>query len=218
VSVGLLLIRRRRPVGEPEALRPVGRDGVATLDGTAGAGRLVLALSQAGFQCDSMAQVVIPPGVEPEALESLDFGGRFETVVLGSHLVNLPDGTRRAALLALAARHMGDNSALVIEHHPVDWAETAAEVEPTPGSGPGMLEVRRDPPFVSAVSVFDAGGHVVRQPFTARVLSEAELAEAVASVGLRVSQRLGATLIEARGGLDMHDLRSGHDESKGFGT
>jgi hypothetical protein len=218
VSVGLLLIRRRRPIGEPEALRPAGPGGLATLDGTAGAGRIALALTQAGIQCDSMTQVVFPPGVELEALQSLDLGHRFETAVLGSHLVNVPDAPRRTALLALAARHTGDHGALVIEHHPVDWAETAAEAEPTPGSGPGMVEVRRDPPFVSAVSVFDIGGHVVRQPFTARVLSEAELGQAVASLGLRISRRIGATLVEARGGLDMHDLRSRDDESRGFRT
>ncbi|MFL5777898.1 MAG: hypothetical protein ACJ761_03045, partial [Chloroflexota bacterium] len=125
MSVGLLLIRRRRPLGEPEALHPLGPNGVGTLHGTAGAGRIVLALSEGGVPCDSMAQVVIPPDLDREQLASLDLGDRYATVVLGSHLVNLPEDARRTAFLALAARHLTDGGAVVIEHHPVDWAETA---------------------------------------------------------------------------------------------
>ena len=60
-----------------------------------------------------------------------------------------------------------------------------------------MLGVRRDPPFVSAISVYDVGGRMARQPFTARVLSEAELAAELDAVGLRVTRRLGPTWIEA---------------------
>jgi len=86
----------------------------------------------------------------------------------------------------------------VIEHHPIDWAETAADVEPTPGSVVGMEDVRRAAPFVSAVSVYDIGGRMVRQPFTARVLSERDLAEVLERNGLRPSRRLGPTLILAR--------------------
>jgi hypothetical protein len=200
VSVGLLLIRRRRPIGEPEAREPLATAGVATMDGTAGAGRIVLVLAQAGIPCDSMIQAILPQDLDGPALATLDLGGPYATVVLGSHLVNLPEEPRRSALLALAARHVADDGVVVIEHHPIDWAETAAAVEPTPGSAVGMEDVRRDPPFVSAVSVYDVGGRMFRQPFRARVLSEAELAEAIASAGLRVSRRIGPTWIEARPG------------------
>jgi hypothetical protein len=57
--------------------------------------------------------------------------------------------------------------------------------------------VRADPPFVSAVSVFDVGGRLVRQPFRARVLSDAELDAAFGAAQLRRVRRLGATWIEA---------------------
>jgi hypothetical protein len=200
VSPGLLLIRRRRPLGEPEALRALGANGVGTLDGTAGAGRITHALSEAGIPCDSVTQIVVPPDLDLEQLSSLDLGDRYATVVLGSHLINLPEEARRTNFLALAARHLTDGGALVIEHHPVDWAETADVVEPTPGSTVGMEDVRRNPPFVSAVSVYDIGGRMARQPFTARVLSEAELADAVASIGLHVSRQIDPTWIEARAG------------------
>src|SRR5438067_10617812 len=44
---GMLLIRRRRPIGEPATLRSIGAggaggaEGAATIDGSAGAGRIV---------------------------------------------------------------------------------------------------------------------------------------------------------------------------------
>jgi hypothetical protein len=118
-------------------------------------------------------------------------------VVLGSHLVNLPNAALRASYLALAARHVTEDGVVVIEHHPIDWAETAAAVEPTPGSAVGMEEVRRDPPFVTAVSVFDIGGRMFRQPVTARVHSESQLAAALEDAGLVVRRRLSPTLLEA---------------------
>ena len=61
---------------------------------------------------------------------------------------------------------------------------TAAATAPMPGADVGMEEVRRDPPFVSAVSTYDFGGHFVRRPFTARVLTEAELDDELAAAGL----------------------------------
>jgi hypothetical protein len=200
VTEGLLLIRRLRPIGEPPGLRPIGPTGVATLEGTSGAGRIVHALATAGVRCDPLTQVVLPADITVANSARLDLGRRFETVVLGSHLVNLPDEERRSALLDLAARHVVAGGTVVAEHHPVDWAETAADEEPTPGAALGMVEVRREPPYVSAVSVFDVGGRVERQPFTARVLSEAELVDELWRAGLHSPRRLTATLIEASPG------------------
>ena len=201
MTEGLLLIRRLRPIGEPAALRQLDGSEAWTVEGTAGAGRIVHALAQAGIRCDPVLQLVVPvPEVTADALRSIVDQRRFDTVVLGSHLVNLPDEGRRSALLDLAASHVASGGSVVVEHHPIDWAETAAEVEPTPGAALGMEDVRREPPFVSAVSVYDVGGRMFRQPFTARVLSEAELAAELGRVGLAVARRLSATLIEAKPG------------------
>jgi hypothetical protein len=239
VTDGLLLIRRHRPIGEPAAMHSLALAGASTLDGIAGAGRIVHALSEAGIRCESVRQLVVETSTEPESFASLDLGARFDLVVLGSHLVNLPEDSRRAAFVSVAARHVADSGGLIIEHHPVDWAETAADVEPTPGAALGMEDVRRDPPFVSAVSVYDIGGRVERQPFTARVLSEDELATELSTVGFAVARRLAPTFVEARRSrlasgawpqpstrhapavvraLDTQDLRSGHDECKGRRT
>ena len=197
LDADVLLIRRRRPIGEPATLVPLDDEGAATLDGTAGAGRIAQALLELGYALDAVTQAVIPSDIELESLGAIDVGRRFDTVVLGSHLVNLPDAERRAAFLGLVLRHLTDKGVALVEHHPLDWAETAEELQPTPGSGVGMEDVRRDPPFVSAVSTLDVGGRFVRQPFTARVLDEAELAGELETSGLAVRRRLSPTWLEA---------------------
>ncbi len=195
--MSVLLIRRLRPIGESPALDPLGTSGAATMDGTAGGGRVVHALTELGHRFDSVVQAVIPADIALDDLRALDLARRFDTIVLGSHLVNLPDDERRAAFLALAARHVADRGVVLVEHHPIDWAETAEEVRPTPGAEVGMEDVRREPPFVSAVSTFDVGGRYVRQPFTARVLSDVELADALAAAELTLRRRVTPTFIEA---------------------
>lgn len=165
-----------------------------TRDGVAGAGRIAQALADLGVTLDPCRQLVVDADGPVEALGDVDLGARFETVVLGSHLVNVPDADSRAAFLGLARRHLAPRGTLLVEHHPLDWAETAAEVRATPGGSTlGMVDVRRDPPFVSAASVYDVGGRVVRQPFTARVLSDAELAASLSGAGFADTRRLSPT-------------------------
>ena len=200
----MLLIRRRRPIGEPgEGGRHGGErrhpQTLDVIDGTAGAGRICAALLELGIGLSGVRQAVIDADASINELDALDLGARFDLVVLGSHLINLPDDDRRSAFLRLAARHAETGGSFLVEHHPIDWAETAEPTTPTPGADVGMEEVRRHPPFVSAVSTFDIGGRYVRQPFTARVLSDAELADALGDCGLAVSRRLGPTWLEAAG-------------------
>jgi hypothetical protein len=190
--VTALLIRRRRPIGEP-----AGAGTASIYDGIAGAGRIVQSLAELGVALDAVSQLVVDPEAPPGDLDGVDVDTRFPLVVLGSHLVNLPDEGARSSLLHVARRHLAPEGTLLVEHHPVDWAETAAETRPTPGSSVGMTKVRRDPPFVSAVSTYDVGGRWVEQPFTARVLSEAELDAALADAGLVRIGRLGPTWLEA---------------------
>ena len=169
----------------------------STIDGTAGAGRICEALLGLGIAIDPVTQSVIDADVAPAELDALDLSRRFGTVVLGSHLVNLPEVEARRAFLRAARRHAEDGAAVLVEHHPRDWASTAEPTTPTPGAEIGMADVRRHPPFVSAVSTFDFGGQYVRQPFTARVLSDEELVAELAAAGLHVARRLAPTWLEA---------------------
>ena len=192
-----LLIRRRRPIDEAPGLIPLTTPRAFRLDGTANAGRVIHALAEAGLRFPTLAQLVLDIDATAGALARLDLGTRFATVILGSHLVNTPDEHLRRALLRAATRHLVGGGALLIEHHPVDWAATAGEVTAVPGGAPGMVDIRVEPPFVSAVTVYDARTKMVRQPFTARVLSDEELRLELGLVGLGDSQRMSPTWLKA---------------------
>lgn len=192
-----LLVRRRRPTGEPDTLEAASEPGFWLLHGSAGAGRALLSLAALELAFDDVVQLIHDPAVQVEAIGRLDIG-RFPCVILASHLVNTPDEALRRAWLATVARHLAPAGEALIEHHPVDWAQTAADEPATPRGPLGMVEVRRDPPFVHAVSVYDAGGHEARQPFTARVLRNDELEHELARAGLRPSRRISPTWLVSR--------------------
>ncbi len=193
----VLLLRRRRPIGESVAIGPGSTAGAGVLHGSAGAGRILHTLSELGLPFRTVIQSVHEAGVTAADIDELDVGRRFVAVILGSHLINTPDEELRRAWLRAARRHVVDDGEVLVEHHPVDWAETAAPTPATPGAEVGMRDVRRDPPFVSAVSVYDAGGRVARQQFTARVLSDAELEAELRVGGLLLRRRLGSTWLLA---------------------
>ena len=193
----VLVIRRRRPLGEVPNLQPGSTRGAHLLKGSKGAGRVLHSLSELGMRFRTVIQSVHDIEATAADIDDLDVGRLFVTVVLGSHLVNVPDEGLRRAFLNAARRHLIGDCDVLVEHHPTDWATTADEVRATPGGAPGMTEVRRERPFVSAVSVYDVGGREVRQPFTARVLSEAELAAELDAAGLYIRRRLSPTWLMA---------------------
>ena len=200
-----LLIRRRRPIGESTAIEPLASPRAALLRGSSGAGRILQSLSELGVLFERLIQSLHDSDSTPDDLDAFDLGRRFTTVILGSHLVNSPDGALRRAFLDGARRHVLGDGDVFVEHHPVDWAEAAEPTPATPGAEVGMRDVRRDPPFVSAVSVYDVGGRVVRQPFRARVLSDAELEAELRAASLLVRRRLGPTWLQA-GPIEMRTL------------
>ena len=194
----ILVVRRHRPVGEPAKLVPGSIRGASVLRGTRGASRILHGLAELGVPITTVIQSVHETDVGPDEITRLDMGRQFTRVAVGSHLVNLPDPDVRRAFLDAARRHLVGDCDVYIEHHPIDWASTAAEVRPTPGGSQlGMVDVRRDPPWVSAVSVYDVGGRVIRQPFTARVLSEDELDTELEAAGLFRRVRLSPTWLLA---------------------
>lgn len=192
-----LLIRRRRPIGESAGLRPGSAPRMHLLDGSSGAARALHALRELDLRFPTVIQAVIDEDAGVEDIAALDVGRLFVTVILGSHLVNVPDADLRRGFLDAARRHLVGDCDVLVEHHPVDWATTAAAVPATASGAPAMTRVRIDPPFVSAVSVYDVGGRAVRRPFTVRVLSEPELVEELAIAGLSVRRRLSPTWLVA---------------------
>src|ERR1043165_1347912 len=104
-----LLIRRRRPIGEPDDLEPSSTPGFSLLRGSAGAGRPLLSLAALGMPFDDVTQLVFDATVDVAAIDGLSLDRSFETVIVASHLVNSPDEEVRRAWLRAAARHLGGN-------------------------------------------------------------------------------------------------------------
>ena len=187
-----VLLYRRLPAGdEPRLISANVPAGASILELGAGAGRVTHPLVKLGFRVtavdESSAMLAWVNGAEriPARIEGLALRVRFDAVLLASHLVNDPDDGRRARYLETCRRHVSDRGVVLVEHHPADWAQTAAERDDRVGDiSIGLHDVRREPPFVSAGAVYGLEGQTFRQPFTARVLSDADLDAALEAAGL----------------------------------
>jgi len=202
-----VLVYRRLPRGDVEAdvIAGVVPAGAHVLELGAGAGRVTRALLARGFRVtavdDSAAMLAAIKGAETVVaqIEGLALGRRFDAVILGSHLVNTPDDAQRRAFLWAARDHVDQHGSVLLEHHASEWAHTAAEGESRAGDVTVALrEVRRHPPFVSAVAEYRVDGRVFRQPFTARIFSETELAAELLAAGLGKARPLTSTWTATR--------------------
>src|SRR5262249_25275206 len=59
------------------------------------------------------------------SIEMLDLEARFDTVLLASHLINVPSASQRSAFLAACQRHLRAGGNLVFQRHDPDWLDTA---------------------------------------------------------------------------------------------
>ena len=196
-----VLLYRRLPAGdEPRLIAANVPAGASILELGAGAGRVTHPLVRLGFRVtavdESPAMLAWVHGAEriPARIEGLALNERFDAVLLASHLVNTPDDDRRARFLEACRRHVAERGVVLLEHHPSDWAETVAEQDASIGDIEVLLrEVRREPPFVSAVAVYTVAGQTFRQPFTVRVLTADGLADALRAAGLEPIRALSPT-------------------------
>jgi SAM-dependent methyltransferase len=187
-----ILVYRRLPPGDAEAdlIAANVPPGAHVLELGAGAGRVTHALMARGLRVtavdDSAEMLAAIHGAETvlASIEGLALGRRFDAVILGSHLVNTTDDAQRGAFLRAARDHVYQHGSVLLEHHASEWAQTATEGESRAGDVTiALREVRRHPPFVSAVAEYRVDGHVFRQPFTARVWSAEELAAELRAAG-----------------------------------
>ena len=202
-----VLVYRRLPPGDAEADVIAGTvpAGAHVLELGAGAGRVTHALLSRGLRvtavdnsAEMLASVYGAETIQAE-IDGLALGRRFDAVVLGSHLVNTPDDAQRRAFLRAARDHVHQHGSVLLEHHASEWAHTAVEGESRAGDVTiALREVHRDPPFVSAVAEYRVDGHVFRQPFTARIFSDAELAAELHDAGFGHVQPLTPRWTSAR--------------------
>jgi SAM-dependent methyltransferase len=119
-------------------------------------------------------------------IAGLDLGRRFGAVLLASHLVNSSERSERQALLVTAAQHVVAGGRVIVEWHPPEWFDRVVD-----GAGGRVGEVDVD--LVDVIFVGELLSATVRyridttvwtQPFTARRLSDDDLANELSDAGL----------------------------------
>ncbi len=198
------LYRRLSAGEEPRIVHESIGPASTILELGAGAGRVthpLIALGHSVVAVDESAEMlrwINDAATVAAPIEGLDLGREFDAVLLGSHLVNTADDGQREEFLRTCARHVSPAGVVLIEHHAADWADTAAESSTNrDGVAISLTELRRHPPFVSAVMVYEVEGRVFRQRFTARVLSMEGLADELERAGLRIERQLTPTWTSA---------------------
>ena len=161
----------------------------------AGAGRVTHALNERGLRVcavdESAEMLARVSGAETvrSTIEDLDLGRRFDVVVLGSHLVNVPDDAAARALLRACARHVAPRGHVLIERRSPGWFDEAAEMRvEKDGITYTLSEVSRNgPDLLTATVTYVAGDRCWAQTFTTRRLDDDQLEALVSSAGLALT-------------------------------
>lgn len=183
--------RRMPPLGEAAIVSTVLPAGASVLDLGCGVGRIAHELVALGHpvvavdQSAEMLEFVRGAVTVCSPIAALELGRTFDGVLLASHLLNTPAAGDRAALLATAARHLAHDGRVIVEWHPPSWFDTARETSGRLGDVElALTEVHREGDLLSAVVRYRTGADEWAQPFTARRLTEAQLAEELGRAGL----------------------------------
>lgn len=179
-------VYRRLAVGrEPEIIDTAVPSGASLLELGCGTGRVTLPLAGLGHHVtavdESAAMLAeLPPdsAIEPVEgdIQGLDLGRRFDAVILGSHLLNAPDGLA-ARFLATARRHLGPGGLAVAEVYPVamDWAAAVGRRSLVGDVGVTVARASVRGSRLDAVVVYDVDDRTWEQPFEADLLDEEAL-------------------------------------------
>jgi SAM-dependent methyltransferase len=179
-------------MGEASLVHGLVGPGASVLDLGCGTGRIADPLVRLGHEVvgvdqsvEMLACVRLARRVAA-SITDLRLRRTFDCVLMASHLVNVPEASERAGLLAAASRHLRPGGRLVAEWHPPEWFEVAAS---TPAGRVGdvdveLTDVRLIGDLLTARVVYTIDGEQWGQDFTAERLSEDRLAEELATAGL----------------------------------
>ncbi|WP_265443575.1 class I SAM-dependent methyltransferase [Flexivirga meconopsidis] len=187
------------PAGEiPALLESAIRPAGSVLDLGAGAGRLAHPLVAAGHSVTAvdesldMLDLIEGAATVHSTIEDLRLGRRFDAVLLASHLVNVPDDDKRAALLATCREHVLATGVVLVQRYTREWVETASgtidlgcgvvsEVAVRPAAGADLVAVR---------AAYTLAGQRWEHTYTTRVLDDEQLDADLARVGLMLDRWL----------------------------
>ena len=176
-------VYHRLPAGrEPEIIGSAVPPRASLLELGCGTGRVTVPLTRLGHRVTAvdqsaamLAELPQDPGIEPvEAdIERLDLGQRFDAVILGSHLLNAPDGVA-ARFLATARRHLAPDGLALAEVYPaaMDWAAAVGRRSLVGDVGITVTRASIRGSRLDAAVAYDFDGRTWEQPFEAELLDE----------------------------------------------
>jgi SAM-dependent methyltransferase len=184
---------------EPEIIHAAaGHPAAPILELGSGTGRVTGALTALGHRVvavdespEMLAHITTAETV-CASIEDLALGERFDVVLLGSHLINVPDERDRQELLRACARHVSATGCVIIEQHAPGWFAGAEETESESDGITFRLRGigRPGPDLLTATVEYEAGDRLWTQSFTALRLSEDRLTRTLADAGLAFDRYL----------------------------
>lgn len=211
------LYRRLPYGGEVDLFAPFVQSANSVLELGCGAGRITGALLKKGFRVtavDNCAEMLaaVPMGAHPihADIENLDLGQSFDLVLLASHLINAPEKSVRAMLLATCRRHLGPRGQLVLQRLDPDWLRTV-QAGPLGSIGPVSLvleECRREGDLAQQCLRYELPPDTWRHRFTARALDDAAIAGELAEHGFSPPKWLDTRATWAIASVSTPDARN----------
>jgi SAM-dependent methyltransferase len=178
------------PAGEAEIVHAAIPPGASVLELGCGTGRILRCLAELGHPALGVDESADMLGYAADfetvcsPIETLDLRRAFDTVLLASTLVNTPDLAARSAMLSTARRHTTQGGSVIIQRHRPEWFDTLV---PSSAERDGIRytigAVHRDGPLLTTTIKYQVDNRQWTHVFTARLLSDTELARALRDAG-----------------------------------
>jgi SAM-dependent methyltransferase len=197
-------VYRALPAGrEPAIIHAAVPAGASLLELGCGTGRVTVALAALGHRITAvdqsaamLANLPDDPAIESVQadIETLDLGRHFDAVLLGSHLLNTPDGLARQ-FLAAAERHLEPGGLALVEVYPpaTDWVASVGRRSVLGDVGITIVRATVRETRLEAAVVYDVDGRSWEQAFEADMLDEPAIRDRLEDGGFAFDRWLDAS-------------------------
>lgn len=186
------LYRKLPYLGEVDLLKPWLDPHSSILELGCGVGRVTRPLLAAGYRVtavDNSPEMLshAPAGATKVLanIEDLDLDESFDSVIMGSCLVNTPDDSLREQQLARCRRHLRTGGVLLLERFDPQWLRGVGvgRIGRIGDVDMSVLEARNRDAEVDLCFRYEERGEAWLQHFTARILDDAAVAIQLAGAG-----------------------------------
>jgi SAM-dependent methyltransferase len=185
--------------GEAEIVHSAVPGGASILELGCGTGRILRPLADLGHPVlgvdDSPAMLAHVPDLPTvcSAIEELRLDRTFDAVLLASTMINV-DPSLRGRFLATCRAHLGPGGMAVFQQNEPSWfadVDRLPRVREAPGGIRRIVRsARREPPRLFIEVEYQVGERVWTHSWCAYEISERDLADDLASAGLRFGRWL----------------------------